>query len=60
MILNEVLIKKYKTQKKISESSTDMHDYFEKTHKAAKKLSQKYGIALRYQRLPTELFKPSK
>ena len=54
MILNEVLIEKYKVQKKLSENSTDMHDYFEKTHKTAEYLSQKYGVVLRYQSLPNK------
>ena len=51
MILNEALVEKYKTQKRLAESSKDMHDYFERAKSASKELSEKYGFNLNYDKL---------
>ncbi len=54
MMINEILIEKYRVQKKLSASSTDMHDYFKKTHESAERLNKKYGMPFKYQRLPNK------
>jgi hypothetical protein len=54
MIINEILIEKYRVQKKLSENSNDMHDYFKKAHESAEQLNKRYGMPFRYQRLPNK------
>ena len=52
MILNEILIEKYRVQKQLSANSQDIHDYFKKMHASAQSVSQKYGIPLNYRAIP--------
>ncbi len=53
MILNEALKQKYRVQKRLSESATDMHDYFEKSHSTALEALEKIGAKPNYKALPT-------
>ena len=55
MIKNDLLIEKFKVQKRLSVDSIDIHDYFRKTHESVKLLCQKYGISFNYQKLPNKL-----
>jgi hypothetical protein len=52
MILNEALEEKYRVQKKLSESVSDIHEYFEKSHNSALKALAKIGTSPNYQSLP--------
>lgn len=53
--MNEVLVEKYKTQKRLAERSENMHDYFEKAKAASRELSKKYSFDLNYQKFPNKV-----
>ena len=53
MIRSEILQEKDKTQARLSEECTSIHDYFVKSHIAAEKSAETYGFTLRYAEAPT-------
>ena len=52
MIRSEILQEKDKTQARLSEESTSIHDYLIKSLTAAEKIAELYGFTLRYAKLP--------
>jgi hypothetical protein len=52
MISSEILQEKDKTQARLSEECTSIHDYFVKSHIAAEKAAETYGFTLRYAEMP--------
>ncbi|ARI79372.1 hypothetical protein MICCA_3430003 [Microcystis aeruginosa PCC 9432] len=52
MIRSEILQEKDKTQTRLSEECTSIHDYLLKSHIAAKKAAESYGFTLKYAELP--------
>ena len=52
MIRSEILQEKDKTQAKLSEECTSIHDYLVKSHIAAEKTAETYGFTLRYAEMP--------
>ena len=52
MIRSEILQEKDRTQAKLSEECTSIHDYLIKSHTAAEKIAELYGFTLRYAELP--------
>ncbi|NCR58686.1 MAG: hypothetical protein GPJ01_13245 [Microcystis aeruginosa LL13-06] len=51
MIRSEILQEKDKTQTRLSEECTSIHDYLLKSHIAAKKAAESYGFTLKYAEL---------
>ncbi len=52
MSRSEILQEKDKTQARLSEECSSIHDYLIKSHMAAKKVAESYGFSLRYAELP--------
>jgi len=52
MIWSEILQEKEKTQARLSEECTSIHDYMAKSHTAAKNIAESYRFTLRYAELP--------
>lgn len=52
MIRSEILKEKDRIQAKLSEESLSIHDYFVRSHIAAEKIAESYGLTLRYAELP--------
>jgi hypothetical protein len=52
MIRSEILQEKDKTQARLSEECSSIHDYLVKSHMAAEKVAESYGFSLRYAELP--------
>lgn len=52
MIRSEILQEKDKTQARLSEECTSVHDYLIKSQAAAEKIAELYGFTLRYAELP--------
>jgi hypothetical protein len=52
MIRSEILQEKDKTQARLSEECSSIHDYLVKSHIAAEKVAELYGFSLRYAELP--------
>ena len=52
MIRSEILQEKDKTQARLSEECSSIHDYLVKSHLAAKNVAESYGFSLRYAELP--------
>ena len=52
MIRSEILQEKDKTQARLSEECTSIHDYFVQSHIAAEKAAETYGFTLRYAEVP--------
>ena len=59
MIRSEILQEKDKTQARLSEECTSIHDYLAKSHIAAEKIAESYGFPLRYADLPLKKLKPT-
>ena len=51
MIRSEILQEKDKTQARLSEECSSIHDYLVKSHMAAEKVAESYGFSLRYAEL---------
>ncbi|MFM8298113.1 MAG: hypothetical protein ACKN9A_06800 [Microcystis aeruginosa] len=56
MIRSEILQEKDKTQTRLSEEYTSIHDYLLKSNIAAKKAAESYGFTLKYAELPNTIF----
>ncbi len=52
MTRSEILQEKDKTQARLSEECTSIHDYFVKSHIAAEKAAETYGFTLKYAEMP--------
>jgi hypothetical protein len=52
MIRSEILQEKDKTQTRLSEECTSIHDYLVKSRIAAEKAAESYGFTLKYAELP--------
>ena len=52
MIHSEILREKDKTQARLSEECSSIHDYLVRSHLAAEKVAESYGFSLRYAELP--------
>ncbi|MCB2261869.1 MAG: hypothetical protein LGR52_02855 [Candidatus Thiosymbion ectosymbiont of Robbea hypermnestra] len=48
MIESDLLLEKYRVQKKLSAESDTIREYLAKTRLAAEKVAQSYGFSLRY------------
>lgn len=51
VILNEILKEKYRTQKRLSESCENVHEYFVKSHESVQSVAENRGVVLRYKKL---------
>ena len=54
MKIDEALSEKYRVQTVLSESAVDVHDYFERSHEAAKKAMAEIGTSPNYSGAPTD------
>lgn len=52
MIESELLLEKYRVQKRLSVASNTIEDYLAKTRLAADKVAQSYGFSLHYVQIP--------
>lgn len=52
MIESELLLEKYRVQRKLSAESESIRAYLAKTRLAAKKVAKTYGFSLRYAHMP--------
>ncbi len=49
MFLNDLLIEKYKTQKRLDEMANhDVRQYFENSHRTILEISKKYNLKIEY------------
>ncbi|MCP5126896.1 MAG: hypothetical protein H6973_15010 [Gammaproteobacteria bacterium] len=53
MSIDEALREKYRVQTMLSESATDIHDYFQRSHEAAKRAMAEIGLSPNYASTPT-------
>ena len=52
MITSELLEEKRRTQKILAGQSASVHDYMERSHRAAKMIAESYGFSLKYAEMP--------
>jgi hypothetical protein len=52
MIESELLLEKYRVQRKLSAESESIREYLAKTRLAAKKVTKTYGFPLHYAHMP--------
>ena len=55
MTRSEILQEKDKTQARLTEECTSIHDYFVKSHIAAEKAAERYGFTLKYAEMPNRV-----
>ena len=54
MKIEQALSEKYRVQKMLSESASDIHDYFERSHRAAGKAMAEIGATPNYSGSPQQ------
>ncbi len=59
MIESELLLEKYRVQRKLSTESNSIREYLTKTHLSAKKVAQTYGFSLHYVQIPNLGIQPT-
>jgi len=52
MIESELLLEKYRVQRKLSAESSSIREYLAKTRITANKVAQTYGFSLHYAQIP--------
>ena len=52
MITSELLEEKFRTQRKLANESSSVHEYMERSHRAARSIAARYGFSLNYTERP--------
>lgn len=54
MIISEILNEKYSVQKRLVKKCKSIHEFFDKSYESAELMAKKYGIKLKYEKLPNK------
>lgn len=60
MIDSELLLEKYRVQRKLSAESNSIREYLAKTRLAARKVAQTHGFSLHYAQIPNLTLQPDR